>query len=342
MMNFTLSRFEFRTAKAADRRSFTMIELLAVLAIFSILLAMVGAAVLSAETYARKMRTQDMVNRLSSLIMTKWNAMETRRVPIYIDPSSPAGAAKSRLDALHELMRLEMPDRLNDIRDNPITKYPDPASWDSATAKYTGTLTMTRPAVSSAYLNKVNNAPNASTFYQGAECLYMIITLAKEEGAGREFFKDSDVGDVDGDGLPEFLDGWGNPIRFLRWAPAFVPANGADSQLQTSDVDASGNYKAADPFDPLRIYGGYALYPLIYSAGPDGISDIQSDYLVPNFSNLNGLQYSKMNNNPFYKDSTTDLKLLIGLPVDVDEGTISKNGSNDWNDNIHNHFNVLD
>ena len=37
----------------------------------------------------------------------------------------------------------------------------------------------------------------------------------------REQFNESEIGDVDEDGCPEFIDGWGRPIMFLRWAPGF-------------------------------------------------------------------------------------------------------------------------
>ncbi len=30
-------------------------------------------------------------------------------------------------------------------------------------------------------------------------------------------FTDKEVQDTDGDGLPEFVDAWGNPLQFFRW-----------------------------------------------------------------------------------------------------------------------------
>jgi hypothetical protein len=53
-----------------------------------------------------------------------------------------------------------------------------------------------------------------------AEMLYAILV----EGRGplgsvfnREDFTDKEVQDTDGDGLPEFVDAWGNPLQFFRW-----------------------------------------------------------------------------------------------------------------------------
>jgi len=53
-----------------------------------------------------------------------------------------------------------------------------------------------------------------------AEMLYAILV----EGAGplgsvfnRDDFTDKEVRDADGDGLPEFVDAWGQPLQFFRW-----------------------------------------------------------------------------------------------------------------------------
>src|SRR6185312_13876992 len=91
---------------------------------------------------------------------------------------------------------------------------------------------------------------------QSAECLYMVITLACGEGEARAQFGEHSIGDTDGDGAPEFLDGWGHPISFLRWAPGF------DSQIELNANDLETikqkevNTKIAkdhDPFDVFRI-----------------------------------------------------------------------------------------
>jgi hypothetical protein len=141
---------------------------------------------------------------------------------------------------------------------------------------------------------------------QSAECLYLIVTVGLR-GDDRAVFKDRDVGDTDfngaGDGMPEFIDAWGRPINFLRWAPGFI------SDLQTQDP-----VEHHDPFDPLRLQTssptakgqpplasgesvpsawGFALVPLIYSAGPDkeyGIHELHFD------AALAGINFTKSSN----------------------------------------------
>jgi len=66
-----------------------------------------------------------------------------------------------------------------------------------------------------------------------AEMLYAILV----EGAGpwgsvfnRDDFSDREVQDTDGDGLPEFVDAWGQPLQFFRWPVLY------HSELQRGQV----------------------------------------------------------------------------------------------------------
>lgn len=53
-----------------------------------------------------------------------------------------------------------------------------------------------------------------------SEYLYFILTQHDAFGVapvGEDAFSASEVADTDGDGLKEFVDGWGRPLRFYRW-----------------------------------------------------------------------------------------------------------------------------
>lgn len=89
-----------------------------------------------------------------------------------------------------------------------------------------------------------------------------------------EHFRPDEIGDTDDqpDGAFEILDGWGKPVSFLRWAPSFV------SILQPA---TPGSW---DPLDVLKLQStsnsftrnAYQLTPLVYSPGPDGVSEIRN------------------------------------------------------------------
>jgi hypothetical protein len=75
-----------------------------------------------------------------------------------------------------------------------------------------------------------------------------------------EQFAQNEISIDPADGLPYFIDGWGQPILFLRWAPGFTPY---------SDIQSANTH---DPFDSRNTETGsdyIQLIPLIYSSGPD-------------------------------------------------------------------------
>src|SRR5262245_22012 len=95
---------------AGFRRSFTLIELLVTITVFVILCGVVMLGVAAADNEARRMKTQNMVARLHSLIMSKWSSYATRRVPVNTSGMAPNAANKLRVDGLRELARMEMPE----------------------------------------------------------------------------------------------------------------------------------------------------------------------------------------------------------------------------------------
>jgi hypothetical protein len=62
-------------------------------------------------------------------------------------------------------------------------------------------------------------------------------------------FRTQEVADTDGDGLPEFVDGWGRPLRFYRWPTRlFRPygVRGIDNQFGKAGIDDDNNGKVDD------------------------------------------------------------------------------------------------
>jgi prepilin-type N-terminal cleavage/methylation domain-containing protein len=216
--------------------------------------------------------------------------------------------AEARLYAMREMMLMDVPDRWSDVLLNDVGTGP-PGTPDDLDTSPPALITSAkspfylngRTALSGAYLRRyaslvgrknslsptgaVNTAGDIKR-NQWAECLYMVVTMACGDGEARSLFAESSIGDIDGDGAPEFLDGWGHPINFLRWAPGF------DSQIQlnantlsTLAADASkptfwatAAAKDHDPFDMYRRDSlAFRLVPLIYSPGRDESSGLASD-----------------------------------------------------------------
>jgi hypothetical protein len=240
---------------------------------------MVLFAMFQAQETAKAHRTRALITKLNMIIMRRYDEYRTRRVP-YIFPAVSQSAApadqvnaqralaKARLDCLRDLMRLEMPDRWSDVTDNPIAPFPHGIN-SSILPTFNGQIA--RPAVSTRYLAKYNAAYNMNNTWptsenQGAECLYMIVmeSLA-QEGDAREFFKPTDIADVDEDQCPEFVDAWNQPIEFIRWAPGYLSEMqsplrlaGSVSQVDahTATVSVTANYGPRLNQTPGSYVGG--------------------------------------------------------------------------------------
>jgi prepilin-type N-terminal cleavage/methylation domain-containing protein len=270
------------------RHAFTLVEMLVTVTILGILVSFVYGAMSAAETTAKIAKTRATIAKLHRLIMARYESFKTRRIPIDMSFNADTGAALSltpaqmadiRLDAIREIMRQELPDCVADILQRPETLPMNsfqPISSDPR--KQIVPPTSICQAYYDYMLDMQRNLhpwpDRATNLNTSAECLYLIITMSCP--GGREQFSENEIGDTDNDGWPEFIDGWGRPIYFLRWAPRFIPQYGADSLLQTGNPTLQH-----DPFDTQgRQPYAYQLIPLIYSAGPDGESHILQDNIT--------------------------------------------------------------
>lgn len=225
------------SSRFAFRRGFTLVELLITVSIIAIMASMVLFAMFQAQDAARAQKTRTLIAKLNNIVMTRYDEYRTRRVPYQFPstfPNAPPGdrllgqkeLAHARLDCLRDLMRMEMPDRWSDVTDNPVAPYAHTLNTTTQLPAYVGQLYT--PVVREVYLAKYNAAYAANPLWptlenQGAECLYMIVMAATaQQGDSRDVFKATDIGDTDGDSCLEFLDGWGNPIQFIRWAPGYL------------------------------------------------------------------------------------------------------------------------
>lgn len=356
------------THSRATRRGVTLIELLVVIMIIALLAALVlGVASVAGET-ARERHTEHMVARLHTLMTEYGETFKTRRVRLnpaleaQIDAStslSPAdkGKAKAlaRLYAMREQLVMEIPDRWSDVLLNAVPPsnaaaaaplFPLYLDSSGSTGAYG------RSTVSGAFLRRYKQlAQNATTATQvealtdnqGAECLYMIITTAAGDGEARTLFGENCIGDTDGDGAPEFLDGWGHPINFLRWAPGFEsqiqldanvlagPAQNVTANNVAWTTAAAGDH---DPFDMFRVDPlAFRLVPLIYSGGRDetfGIRLVKPHVTWQGVANPNVIPNSLPLLQPYALVNDTSDGTNVFLGTQNTDGTAT--------DNVHNHL----
>ncbi|EAQ80002.1 prepilin-type N-terminal cleavage/methylation domain-containing protein [Blastopirellula marina] len=271
-----------RRGRTAARRGFTLVEMLVVVVILGLLSGMVLLALAGAGESAREARTRGQITKLNEFIMTRYESYRTRRTP-RPTTGNPRQVATDRVDNIRALMMQEMPDRKTDL----ATDYTTLAAgqYSSTYARHQRAIIAFTGALS--WTDAYDNYWTAEN--QHSECLYLILaSISDGETSALDFLHDSEVGDTDEDGVPEVLDGWGNPIAFIRWPQGYL---GFESSLQ--------DIRVYDSFDPLKVYGRtggipnlytdgagattadsfahFNLMPLVVSPGKDGIFDIVGD-----------------------------------------------------------------
>jgi prepilin-type N-terminal cleavage/methylation domain-containing protein len=285
---------------------FTLIELLVVMAIILLLSAAILVALTELQASTKKGRCQQQIKKIDQLIMQRWDELLHKPLPVQFNSLGPAptqlniNARKLQiLIARRELMRLEMPDRITDITDNPVV-FPRGIQMQLPAT----TATFRRKKAYNESLGNLWNEQN-----QGAECLYLILSVMQDrDSSALDFFFPSEIGDTDGDGMLEILDGFNQPIGFLRWAPGISARTGVDLQWGIANTDddndgildngseatflGSDDYRsfsdiqkvnAADSPDAtdmgaadFRLFDAnpsndpFNLFPLIMSSGRDG------------------------------------------------------------------------
>ncbi len=250
------------TAEVSKRAGFTLIELLIVITIIAMLSTLTLMVVGSAMQTARKASTESTVARIDAAVCEMYETYANRRIDVRISKlpaglNSPEMIAKIRLHFLHDLMRMEMPTFWEEVVNPPQPFLVTTADNKTIAATYTdGTpirvedsplrltyLEAFRQGVfaASGGKNSVNiqkdeagspfvvidyaaDSPHVTVRKNSqAKLLYQIVMNGIPES--REMFGEKGIDVPDGDDLPCFVDAWGKPIYFLRWAPGFTGSN---------------------------------------------------------------------------------------------------------------------
>ncbi len=288
--------------KSPKRRGFTLIELLVVLVIIALLAALaisvVGAVMTNARTAATSAtlskidaRIKDRIQTLAGLDYEAYELLATNDSRVSLNSKEEARVVAKKL-AFEEAF---------------------PQTWAEFDKFY--------PQLATEITNKYGtNTFNAAT--ESAEVLYYILTSGPIPGKGRrkvisgigqtqtDEFSGADTADTDGDGLPEFVDGWGNPLRFYRWptrlirptgvaglgnplpaadlnnAKVLMPALTATNAVQDADDPYQVLANASDPDQFEKAFHTPSTYhvPLVISTGPDEILGLSEPAPIDNSS----------------------------------------------------------
>ena len=214
------------------------------------------------------------------------NLRSVRRV----DATVPISLLRERvrLAMTRDLMRMDMPDCPADLADlsSGTLQTRQGATIFTGLLSTSDGLLFSRLDVSGRFgriLERVSlgrdvtGAVNARVWARenaNSELLYLIVEDSSLNGSSAiEAFGNSEIADTDGDGLFEFIDAWGKPIRWIR-CPAGINST---ARFDPDPLNPAGT-QPTDPFDPTNADVGFdpinspsvGQRPLVVSAGVDG------------------------------------------------------------------------
>lgn len=267
------------------RRAFTLLELLMVIALIGILMSMSVVVMLGFIDSAEEEATSATVQKLARLIEQRVEAFDrafkgTRRQQamvamrnLLVDPNLDGdksdgvfGVYDSAVEILAKksLFRFEFPqsfaDRLTLGDAGTIVSGLPNSMYLSIVAPTVRTdlglpitTSLTDPAIVAEATTRFAKHKAAT---ESAECLYFQLFASGNYGASAvdgDRFTEREIKDTDGDGLPELVDAWENPLRFYRWPtrmidvdppvpfqPVLSDPNDATDVVVTLDTDNDG------------------------------------------------------------------------------------------------------
>jgi hypothetical protein len=234
----------------SSRSGLSLTELLVALAIVMVLGSMSAAAVSVASGNQKKLRTRAVIAKVDAIISSQYASYAGRSV------EATSGAARGEM--LRSIARGDLPDGWHVVAalaDKPtvaLTAHQRAyvAVWSSLTDQ------------AKAIVPRENSA---------AECLFLAVMHGSLSDCLDCESLQIDVGDNDGDAMPEFLDAWGQPIRFVL----------EPKKLRLPAGSRTDFFSSALPFDPVvaspEESPGGLMRPLIVSPGPDGGYGLESD-----------------------------------------------------------------
>lgn len=287
------------------RSAFTLIEIMVAIGIIAVLMSLSYTAVSSYAGTAKEAATSTTLIKLQKLIQQRTEGMDR-----WIEQQRKLGTRgeyESTVTLMHQSINNRMglppavgvsrkvaeilvrknyfrflcPQGRRDSTNNSVNPV-----WRKMLLKHDSTLT-------AAQINTMSAITDPDQLRaDSAELLYFSLTEGEVFGIPPEDsgdFKASEVGDTDNDGLQEFIDAWGHPLRFYRWPTALF---NADNNITTqpsrigADLLVSG-LPAPHPLGP----SGFWQQDLLYRDPDDPMGRLTGatlDYQArsPNFSTI--------------------------------------------------------
>lgn len=234
-----------------------MIELLVVIAILGLLTALAVTAIAPMLENAKVAATRATIMQLDRMVQDRLNAFTNvdmkSQIDLVLKRYNSAGNTTPPLITLDVATVLTMKDRYK-------AAFPqcegDLWGFNGNNDTLNSTVVVGDDAPLITYWNDSSSPPNTVSEADNSELFYLFLSQGQTFGIDTpnlDEINPKHIGDTDGDNRLEFLDDWGNPLRFYN-APTQLIQNATAARKLFATLPTPSTQ---DPFDPL---GRISLY----------------------------------------------------------------------------------
>jgi prepilin-type N-terminal cleavage/methylation domain-containing protein len=261
------------------RRGFTLVELLVVIAIIALLSSMALVVYGRVGENARIAGTKTLIKQLDSNLQERMEALRRYDFGPLAQSFFRYSGTQQQYEPVAWLKKAtyksEFPQRFQDLYgfdnahgDSTPSQQRDNSPLWAIVKKRHPPINPPTPNTSDdlAQINPATNQPYVSS----AELLYLALTEASSYGLpplDLDQINGRYVVDEDQDGLPEFVDGWGKPLRFYNFPTALLrPSGNSYDEFPSGGATATGQPISRYDYQNARILNR-ALPPLPVDTG---------------------------------------------------------------------------
>lgn len=239
-------------SRTTARLGFTLVELLIVIAIIAVLMGLSLSVMSGLTSQAEQEATNATIRKLDGLLQQRMEAFDRAFTGARKDSAvgivSGLMASQQIFGVRQEVLeilakkrsfRFEFPQRfaerlLEEHGPNQTSPAPQVANLPNSIF-----FAIAAPAARQRLVDGGNAAPTPQQVLtettaafarhrpetESAELLYFALTSSTSYGVPQvdtDYFTNREVADTDGDGLPEFIDAWGFPLRYYRWPTRLI------------------------------------------------------------------------------------------------------------------------